>query len=304
MQPNVDPHLPEEQPKPRRRRRRSHGSLEEGEGEGWAVSYSDMLMVILSFFIIFYNSDESTGKGEGEGAVESLVHFLRLDGSSTEIDPKTGEKVEVQVEAKKPKQIIPGFPEGTGKEEPKLDKVARNIATFFGGKKKKPQQMGKGNDVVAGVQEGQIENIQGITFSEIKPKQIAGEEGKWNQILNKTNDEVTYKGGIMIDFADNLYNLGKYDLDPKAMNQINRVLKMIKPYENRLNIVFIGHSDSIPVKASRRVINSNMLLSSMRAAKAVEYAIGKGFDPFWVSSQGLSQNVRNTRSLSMRIMER
>lgn len=303
MQPNEEQHSPETKP---RKRRKSHSSLHEGEGEGWAVSYSDMLMVILSFFIIFYNTEE--GKGETAGAVESLVHQLRLDQLSLEIDPVTGQVVDKKVVAQEPEQIIPGFPKGTGTEEKKVDELSRKIASFFSGKKKKQQggfgkKEGLGSGENMGDDVGIKDELDGVTFTMIEPKKTR-EDGKWNRILKQTNDPSAYKGGILIDFKDDLYGRGSVDLSIKAMAEIKRVLDLVKPYEKKLNIVFIGHTDSIPFKGSRGMVNSNMILSSLRAAKAVEFAIDRGFDHMWVSSQGLSKHVRNTRSLSIRIMER
>ena len=107
-----------------------------------------------------------------------------------------------------------------------------------------------------------------------------------------------------IDCPDNIYRNGKYNISDTHKKQLVELFEAIKPYQEHINLVFIGHTDQTPIKSKFGVIESNLILSHLRAAKAVEFAIEKGFDPMWVSSQGLSEYTRNTRSLSVRIMER
>lgn len=86
--------------------------------------------------------------------------------------------------------------------------------------------------------------------------------------------------------------------------KLEKLFKVLKPYQDYINVVFVRHTDQVPIKNKFGIIDSNLTLSHLRAAKAVEFAINSGFNPMWVSSQGLSKFTRNTRSLSVRIMER
>lgn len=243
----ADNHISEEVI-PTRRRRSSHSSIHEGEGEGWAVSYSDLLMVLMSFFIIFYNTDDSTGE-----KIDSVLKELNLQGITVNKESLTKEEKEALIQ----------------------DDFARKVASL---------------------------ELDGVTISKIQPEKVS--TGKWNKLLKKGNDAAKYKGGIIIDLPDNIFANGKFELSNKTQKSLDHLLEVIKPYHQHLNLVFIGHTDAAPVNSKIGVIDSNLILSHVRAAKAVEYATGKGFDPMWVSSQGLSEFTRNTRSLSIRIMER
>ena len=254
----------DEEIQPSRKRRKSHHSQLHEEGESWAVSYSDLLMVLMSFFIIFYNTEESTGKGE----VESLVKKLNLAGIT--LDKESFSKREIKA-VNSESNLLPGF-----SKEKKKKTVKREVAS--------------------------IPELEGMTITKIKPlKEMKG--GKWNEIL-KNSEDVKYKGGILIDLEDNIYANGKFELSKKTQKSLKVLFGLLSKHQSHLNMVFIGHTDSIPVKNKKSVVDSNLILSHMRAAKAVEFAIDEGFDPMWVSSQGLSEYTRNTRSLSIRIMER
>lgn len=248
------------------RRKSHHSKLHEGEGESWAVSYSDLLMVLMSFFIIFYNTDQSTGKGE----VESLVKKLNLAGIT--LDKESFKDANSKV-AGESEYLIPGFPHSKSN---KKRKTHRSISS--------------------------TPELEGMKITQLKPNQILP-KGKWNQLL-KNADEKKYKGGILIDLSDNIYSMGGFDITKETKRSLDALFDILKQHQDNINMVFIGHTDSIPVKDKRAVVDNNIILSHMRAAKAVEYAISSGFDPMWVSSQGLSEYTRNTRSLSIRIMER
>lgn len=287
-------HKKEEQLSVRRKRRKTN--MHHEDGEGWAVSYSDMLMVLMSFFIIFFNLDDSP-----PSHLTGLIEVLRDDSLSFEMKNDV-DKVKSEGYVKKGTDSGRGIAAVNKNAEVRGGELGKKLSTFFNPTTKKgesdyPPYKGNGH---AGTMPKGIQG--GVTYSRIKPKKQ--KVGKWGSILEKNDNKSEYKGGIVIDFQDNLYRLGGYQLDQKSQKEIQRILKMILPYKDGLNVVFIGHSDSVPLKSAKKTIDSNMILSTMRAAKAVEYAVDNGFDPLWVSSQGLAQNTRNTRSLSIRIMER
>ena len=52
--------------------RKSNHDLQHQEGHGWAVSYADLLMVLLSFFICYFNFSDTTGP---DGAIQSMAQM-------------------------------------------------------------------------------------------------------------------------------------------------------------------------------------------------------------------------------------
>lgn len=53
--------------------RKSNVHVHAGDGHGWAVSYADLLMVLLSFFILYFNFSDGTGPGNGEAEFRRIV---------------------------------------------------------------------------------------------------------------------------------------------------------------------------------------------------------------------------------------
>lgn len=241
--------------KHKRVRKHKHSNLHEGEGEGWAVSYSDLLMVLMSFFIIFYNTDDTK-----KDRIDKIIAALKSSG------------IKSTVVKENKKEADPKTSDAQAKEG---EEGQRSIAAI---------------------------SLDTVMISKIKPEK--DDAGKWSKLLKKGNDASKYKGGVLIDLPDNIYRNGKYNISDTHKKQLVELFEAIKPYQEHINLVFIGHTDQTPIKSKFGVIESNLILSHLRAAKAVEFAIEKGFDPMWVSSQGLSEYTRNTRSLSVRIMER
>jgi len=126
--------------------------------------------------------------------------------------------------------------------------------------------------------------------------------------LKQTTVEVKKVGDkkdLIVHFPDNIYALGEFRLTPRGQTEVNRVMELIKPYSDKVAVVFVGHTDDFPVTMfHQHIIDSNIVLSNLRSSYAVNYAVQKGFDPRWVSAQGVAEYSRNTRSLSVRIMER
>ena len=214
-----------------RRRKKGHTSFE--TDEGWAVSYSDLLMVLMSFFIIYFNIDSSKESTKSE--FKKIV--LQLENIT------------------KTKKVSANF---ASKEEPKDREPASNKNIGLSG------------------------------------------------LLAESNEKtIEKKKEILIDLSDNLYGRNQFNLNKSVKSELDQVLDVIDASKNKLNIIFIGHTDKVKFnKSSTEVINNNIVLSSMRAARAVEYAIGKGFSNDQVFVQGTSQQNRNSRSLSIKLLEK
>ena len=222
---------------------RSHFSLgaEDSLQFLWAVSYTDLLMVLISFFVIFFQLTPSLAPTP----VESVTLSLKNEFSTL-----------------KPTQPRPNF---------------ENADTNFDIRRE-------------------------ITFSSVEDWDHANLKADPH---GKKEMGVFHDRGIVIDFPDNFYRAGTYALGEAQKEELKKVLEAIKPHSDALVLTFIGHSDQSPMKAKQgAVIDSNLVLSNLRAAKAVEFAVTQGFNPRTVVSQGADMFSRNTRSLSLRLVER
>lgn len=221
--------------KPLRHVRIEHkkAQLSAEDSTSWAVSYSDMLMVLMSFFIIFFSYDETK---------RSTI----LSELSTEMNGKVAE-----VSAKSP---LADTAEDEGEGE---------------------------------VSEGR-EQLQSMNQS-MKDAAIHSD-------LSAQTEELT------IHLSDGLYEPRTFDLNLKAKVELEKVLRVLKPYNQKVRIVFIGHADSSTFRRGNKYLGNNFDLSALRASRAMALGLEMGFDIAYLSIEAEGSNLRNSRTLSLKII--
>ncbi len=205
-----------------------------GEDENqhlWAVSYSDFLMVLLSFFILFFSA-----------------------------------------------------------EAPQKQKLILELASHF---TSPPAGAGSGSGQSTG---NDSDN------SESKRRMPSGVFARLKG-LNVTVDKE--KESLIINFPNDLYGPGKHRIEHDKAAMIENFLNVMKPYQGQVNLYFEGHADTTPLKIHRNeIVVDNFVLSSLRASSALGLARGMGFSEKNMFIQANSSNLRNSRSLSIRIEPR
>lgn len=202
-----------------------------GEDENqhlWAVSYSDFLMVLLSFFILFFSA-----------------------------------------------------------EAPQKQQLIMELASHFTGQKEGPGS-GSGNGTGIGPM-GRQRMPSGI-FESLRA-------------LNVTVDKE--KDSLIVNFPNDLYGPGKHRIEKDKAAMVENFLNVVKPYQSNVNLYFEGHADAAPLKIHKSdIIVDNFVLSSLRASTALGLARDMGFPEKYMFIQAASSNLRNSRSLSIRIEPR
>lgn len=113
------------------------------------------------------------------------------------------------------------------------------------------------------------------------------------------------RSGILIHFPDNIYDEGEFAVNGQIRKRLQELLEPLQAHKDLIQVTFIGHTDTAPIKRlDKRIIDSNLVLSNLRASRAAEVALSAGFDPRWVTAEGMGEYARSTRSLSIRITER
>lgn len=102
------------------------------------------------------------------------------------------------------------------------------------------------------------------------------------------SDEVNVKvlkGVVYISLADNmLFQSGSYELNPRAMETLDKIAKIIKDYNN-YDVLVEGNTDPVPI--SRQNIRDNWDLSALRAASVVRALQDRfGVDPSRLTAGG------------------
>lgn len=197
----------------------------------WAISYSDFLMALLSFFILFFSMDD---KKQSQLILTLADDFSQMGGAKEDGAGKgtSGALASKDVETQK------ALPQG-------LDEVLKDL------------------------------NVQ----------------------MNKEEET------LRIDFPADFFANGKYQINGSQNELMKKVLAKIKPYQNGIKLYFEGHTDSKPSQTKvNDIVIDNFLLSSLRASNALFKAREMGFDEKHMYIQAVSSNLRNTRSLSLRIV--
>jgi flagellar motor protein MotB len=110
---------------------------------------------------------------------------------------------------------------------------------------------------------------------------------------------------LILNFSDNFFPPGRYEISKDKVAEVNTVLSKIKPFENQVNLYFEGHADDQAFKPNQRtLLKDNFILSSLRASSALFLAKQLGFSEKNLFIQAASSNLRNSRSLSIRIEPR
>lgn len=215
----------------------AHQGLSEDEGAHlWAVSYADLLMVLMSFFVIFFSTHK-------EGDSEKKNQIINIIGSAL-------------------KNKVPT--EMTGHES--VPVVSR-----------KPNFVASLADVSKALQ-----------------------RSRW-----KPEDPDAKGERIKVNLPDNMYKPGEFVSNAQIKASLASIFKIIEPYKEKIEIVLVGHSDSVPLKYSANpYLQDNYALSSLRASHALQYVVSLNYDPKQLYVRASSYNERQSRSLSLELKVR
>jgi flagellar motor protein MotB len=220
--------------KPRRKFRvesENHEAVHD-DGHSWAVSYADFLMVLLSFFIIFFSTDEAKK--------ESIIEKIAKATGELKAGENSAQKTEAPVVIPQSANLLP-----QGVKE-----VADSVGGVF----------------VEGTKKG-----------------------------NK----------LFIYLDDNSYAPGKIDLPAEKQAKLSEILEKLRPFMPDITLTFEGHTDDVAFKGSKsKYLVDNFDLSSLRATKAVQYAVRLGYDPNQLLARGVAEYSRGTRTLSVVVAAR
>ncbi len=165
-------------------------------------------------------------------------------------------------------------------DDDKRDDLIHNIAVHFDG-----QQTGD-----KGAQARSPSSIKSGLFEQLKTERIEVIEAKKN---------------LEILLPDNFFLPGQYLLGEEQKATMERLFAILRPYSDSVDIYFEGHADFDPVtKSKSRILTDNYVLSSLRAATALQFARTKGFDEKRLFIAATGSHGRGTRSLSVRLQAR
>lgn len=144
-----------------------------------------------------------------------------------------------------------------------------------------------GSPVVNIIDTGISNNI-----SELAMEQLMGLHDSLSQFLQDEGIERSVslsmdERGLTIRFADQiLFDLGKADLKPEAIEILNHLSPILKELPNPIRVE--GHTDDLPINTP--IFPSNWELSTHRATNVIRYLVeNAGFDPTKLSAAGYGE---------------
>lgn len=212
---------------PRIERDETSHVLEDENQHLWAVSYSDFLMALLSFFILFFSVD----------APQRSQLIMELSQQFS--------------------------PSGTG-----------SGSSSSGG----------------GVESGLSGRMPSSLMESLKELKVS---------MSKDHES------LIVNFPNDLYGPGQHQFAKDRALLVENFLNTVKPYQDKVILYFEGHTDDAPLRVHKNnIVVDNFVLSSLRASFALGYAREMGFSDKNMFIQAAASNLRNSRSLSIRIEPR
>lgn len=255
--------------KARRQKQHSEGS--------WAVSYVDMLTLLLCFFIIFYNDSQNHGE---ENLLQRIAFDLSGkptgsgDGSGTGTGHGTGGigSVVSGIGNTQNKGTGAGAGSGPGTGTGNATGDGSLIGSNLWGK---AAVVGHGNVTVSPEDLAMLALIKAKLEAELPASIKTGERSL----------EINFEG---ISFFES----GKTKVTAAAEVQIQHVIDMLAKYKDIIHVTVQGHTD--PTKTSKRhTFSDNWELSALRATSVLKLFIKSGFSQEMLSAEGFADSRSN-----------
>lgn len=219
---------------------------------GWAVSYSDLLMVLMSFFVLFFSFDPAEKAG-GKDVIKEISTVLM-------------KKVDTHVSG-----------------------VASNTT-----------QSGTGTGTAGSSALLSVQNTQVTPKERLVPLNAALEAAL--KSLGGNYSMENERDFLTVHLKGDVYAPGSRAVTGEVRHSLEALLGALKPFAASIDIYFIGHADTKRFAPSRVIIKDNQILSALRGTEALEFAISKGFPSNRLFSTGAAENMRSSRTLSLKIV--
>ena len=234
---------------------------EEIRTDGWKDTFSDLMNLLLCFFVLLYSMSN----------VDQVKYAELVASLSNSFSIFTGGEKAV----------------GDGQLVSSGASQLNNLDEYYSdmGKAKESQ---KEDDPMSELEKQQKEEQKKSTeklYSDIVKK---AENNRLQDAIEVSMDNsyqyvmISLSGGILFDS-------GRAELKSEAVNLIEKVADAIYQYNDNL-IIIEGHTDNVPINTAE--FPDNMMLSQKRAYSVFKYLVNnKGFDPATMMSSGRGESV-------------
>lgn len=221
-----------------RRKHKSEGGHSGGGQERWLVTYSDLITLLMIFFIVMYSMSQ----------VDANKFRAIADSLSISLGGGTPAQIDLSTYPSGPSLINSGSPQQNSLAPGKDEKELLN-------------ESGDGN----GKDQQETLTIEGI---KAKLDQFAAENNIQTRLVSSIEER-----GLVVSIQDTLlFASGSADITPDAKNILKKISTVLTASSNYIKVE--GHTDNLPINTAR--FPSNWELSVLRATNVVQILINDG----------------------------
>lgn len=220
---------------------------EKDNGERWLLTYSDLITLLMVFFVVLYSMSQIDAN-KFKAVADSLNKALgggipaKMDIAASPNGPSLFETGNPQNKATQP---------GT---TPNKDNTANSDSAANGA-----GRQGQGNV------DSENNTIEGI---KAKLDKFATDNGIQAKLVSSIEER-----GLVISIQDTLlFESGSADITPRARDILDKVITVLSAAPNYIKVE--GHTDNLPINTNR--FPSNWELSVLRATNVVQLMGGPG----------------------------
>jgi len=262
---------------------RKHNDTEEDSSEDWLTTYSDLVTLLLAFFVLLFSFSEVDAKKWDELVKSFTGDFIVTESSTTDsfMDDNTSileqnnidvreqlMEIRQQEEKKEAEESEEDLEEESSEEEIEEESPEEELEEEV-----QEEDIEEENEVEAPLEEalGEEGNEFDQEIIDEQFEQLYGELTQYNDLEGLELEIARTESEIRIRLSNNLlFSPEEADIYENSTETLREIVNIIKSYDETLNmIVMEGNTDSLPITTGR--YRDNFELSIERALNVLYF---------------------------------
>ncbi|SRR6056297_438692 len=262
---------------------RKHNDTEEDSSEDWLTTYSDLVTLLLAFFVLLFSFSEVDAKKWDELVKSFTGDFIVTESSTTDsfMDDNTSileqnnidvreqlMEIRQQEEKKEAEESEEDLEEESSEEEIEEESPEEELEEEV-----QEEDIEEENEVEAPLEEalGEEGNEFDQEVIDEQFEQLYGELTQYNDLEGLELEIARTESEIRIRLSNNLlFSPEEADIYENSTETLREIVNIIKSYDETLNmIVMEGNTDSLPITTGR--YRDNFELSIERALNVLYF---------------------------------
>lgn len=241
-------------------RKREH-EAEKENGERWLLTYSDLITLLMIFFVVLYSMSK----------VDADKFKAVADSLSKALGGGTPSKVELSTSPTGPALFTTGNPQAKATTPGKSQNPDNTTNTD-------PSASGRNNNAGQGNTDTENMTIEGI---KAKLDKFASDNGIQTKLVSSIEER-----GLVVSIQETLlFESGSADITARAREILEKISTVLAVAPNQIKVE--GHTDNLPIHTT--LFPSNWELSVIRATNVVQILQHDGISPERLSAAGYGE---------------